>query len=452
VLVKSGLLLKDCYVGLLLLLLGFALRLLYVINLDISIPIRGDAIAYMQYASNLIEYGVFSRGDSLSPLPDSYWAPGFPAFLAACILLSKIFNAEFYSLVLVLQAFLGGVAVVLTYATGRLFLSKLYSVIASIFVILSPHLVSFSGYFLSETLLSVLLLAGIFFFLKCVLYCQGSLLPILSGFFFGMAYLTNPVVFFVPLVLATLFLFAQTKNNKSKVFRFLVIVIFAYGAIVSAWAIRNYVNVPAGQGSDAGRAFENLIIGSHQNYHDIWRNNPRDPDNPADKDIALYKTNQAAFFPVLAERAAKKPFDYLNWYFIGKPMELWGWNILVGQGDIYVYPVNSTLYYTSKLALISLVIMKNIHYWLLAVAIIGLFLAIKDENLERRVIVVGIYSCLMVVSVVYIVLHTDGRYSVPLRPEMYLCAAYGLQLIVAWVKKKNVGLQAQSSNNELRDK
>lgn len=88
--------------------LCFCFRLLYVVTLDISVPIRGDAVAYVQYASNLIEHGVFSKGRGGQPLPDSYWSPGYPVFLAISSVLASFFKVGFYPFALFLQAVMGG--------------------------------------------------------------------------------------------------------------------------------------------------------------------------------------------------------------------------------------------------------------------------------------------------------------------------------------------------------
>lgn len=433
----NGIFFSDNRIGLLLLLMGAFLRIFYALTLEIAIPIRGDAVAYLQYASNLLDYGVFSKDGAVPPVPDSYWAPGYPVFLALCYSLASFFTLDFYYFVLIVQGMMGGMTSWLTYSAGRNFLSKRYAFSAAILVVFSPHLVSLSGYFLLEALLTTLLLSGIYYFLKA--WRQGSSASWgISGVFFGLAYLTNPVILFVPVLLFALYFYFHRNIKINDVqWRRSFIILLVFGIFVIFWAARDAISVPDGKSSMGGRAFVNLVIGSHENYHDIWRANPRDPENPADIDVNAYKNNQIEFIAVLIKRIAADPIDYIAWYAFGKPAELWGWDILVGYGDIYVFPVEATLYHKSMVALVSLVIMKNTHNLLLGLVFIGFFFSVREKDKIHQYFIWSIYVCLISISVIYILLHTDGRYSIPLRPEMYLCAMYGLQKLLCWVQEKH---------------
>lgn len=429
---------NDSRIGVVFLLLGALLRVIYVLSLEISEPIRGDAASYLLYALNLTEYGTFSRDRGVPPIPDSYWAPGYPTFLAVCFNFSSFFKLDFYYVVLIVQGMLGGAISWLTYTTGRNFLSKGYAVLAATLVVISPHLMSLSGYFLTETLLTLLLLAGIYFFYMARKREISVGWWFLSGAAFGSAYLTNPVVLLVPfLFFASHICFSKEEkkdhilHNRSSIF------LLVFIAFIVSWAVRDIISVPEDKGSTAGRAFDNLVIGSHKNYHETWRANPRDPSNPADIDINTYKDDQFGFITELTNRVVAAPGHYLSWYFFGKPAELWGWDILVGDGDIYVFPVDASLYHKSKVALVSLVLMKNTHHIWLSLAVIGCFFVFKERDKNLRFFVGSMYLCLISVSAIYVLLHTDGRYSIPLRPEMYLCAAYGLQKLFWWVREKN---------------
>jgi heme A synthase len=70
-------------------------------------------------------------------------------------------------------------------------------------------------------------------------------------------------------------------------------------------------------------------------------------------------------------------------------------------------------------------LMRRLHPWLLVLALIGLPLAAwrrRDEPPAVRVL----YLALGCVSLVYVALQAEARYSVPLRPLLYVCAVYGL--------------------------
>lgn len=436
---------KDIYIAIALLLLGFLVRWIYVSNLDIDNPLRGDAGSYFTYAKNLLDYGVFSRDRSGIPQPDSYWAPGYPLFLAVCFKLATLLDVNYYPVVLFLQACLGGGIVFFTYAIGRFFLPSAAAAFAAALTILSPHLSSLGGNFLSETLFTFWLAASIFVYLKAVNSPKTSYsLWCLCGGLFGLTYLTNPVVLFVPPFLFVGFLFKQFKNiainPKLKSWAFCFAVFFS---AVFVWQIRDLVSVSSEKESSADRAFQNLIIGSHSDYHSVWRANLLAPPgstplfNGADQDMTQFNHDHPGFYQAFLGRIQANPLHYLQWYFLQKPLEFWGWNILAGEGDIYQYPVNSSIYQKSKLALVSLVLMKQLHLLLVALMFFGFFLIFFKAEMDRQQSLLAVYIPLLSMTLIYVILHTDGRYSVPLRPEMYLCAVYATHRLYTVLKALN---------------
>lgn len=408
--------------------LAFSIRLIYALTLEMPIPIRGDGVHYVQYASNLIDHFTFSKDRSNDPIPDSYWAPGYPFFLAFCMLIAKVIGIHFYPVTLLMQAALGALVAALTYKLGRLVLAYKGALLAAIFTILSPHLISHGAYVLSETLLSLLLIVSIYFYIQANMY-QKHHYYWLSGIFFGFCYLVNPVVLVVPFFLTFYFYFFY-KNKKLPIF------LIAFVTIAALWSIRELCVVNNEKASTSDRAFENLVIGSHSNYHDIWRANPRDKNNPYEIDMAEYKNNHSIFYKELLERIIDNPTHYFKWYLIQKPLDLWGWDILVGQGDIYVYTVSASLYSKSNLALLTWALMKNTHYILLVLCILGIFFLFKEENSTTKKNVTSLYVLLTSISMVYILLHSDARYSVPMRPELYVCAVYVIKVFFKLKKEK----------------
>ena len=73
----------------------------------------------------------------------------------------------------------------------------------------------------------------------------------------------------------------------------------------------------------------------------------------------------AAFFNELVANIGQDPMQVLAWYSVHKPVLLWDWDILVGFGDIYIYPVDFSLYHISIPAIITYSIMRSMHPWIL---------------------------------------------------------------------------------------
>ena len=412
--------------------IGFIIRLMYLNTLEISGPIRGDASFYAQYANNMIEYGVFSKDRSVTPRPDSYWAPGYPAFLAMCMLVAKLISIHFYYVVLGFQVVIGGLIGSLTYILSRSIFSVSWTILVCGLTILSPHLITHGGYVLSETLFSFLLLSSICLYIKVSTSKYSVILNGVSGFIFGLAYLTNPVSLVAPILIFIRSIYGevQTLVNRKSPYVFLL----SFLLVVALWNIRNLVSLEDTGPSSYDRAFENLIIGSHSDFHKILRANPKDKNNPYELDISKYRDNHYDFYRELASRIIENPSSYAKWYFLRKPMELWGWDILVGQGDVYVFRVESSLYYKSKWAIASLVIMKQLHYWLFLLAIMGFFFMLLEKDGNSKFAMQTIYISTISISIIYVILHSDARYSVALRPEMYICAVYSAHNIFKFIR------------------
>lgn len=416
--------------------LSLWIRVSYFQQTIVADPVRGDARYYIQYANNLVYHNTFSKDSGTSlPKPDSYWAPGYPTFIAVSIIAAKKLELNPYRVIMYSQIVLGVLISVLTLLLGRLFLNKTGSFISALLVSISPHLISMGGYLLTEILFSFLLLASIYSFSVALFYKKWWVFNV-SGFFFGISYLVNPVIFFVPilLILVAAYIFSSRKSEllvslKPRLSSCLMIFLL----IIGAWSVRNVISVESHQPSSSNRLFTNLVIGSHSDFFDIWRANPRDPENPATKDLKILNGSYSAFTSLLLDRVIQDPGHYAKWYLIDKLILLWSWDILIGQGDIFVYPVKVSLYDKSKIASATHLVMRSIHYWLFGFAIIGIILLFRvNDSIPHTPIF--LYITLIYVSAVYIVTQSEPRYSIPLRPEMYLCAIFFISKIFEYLK------------------
>ncbi len=189
------------------------------------------------------------------------------------------------------------------------------------------------------------------------------------------------------------------------------------------WALRAH-SIEAEEGLDSSsRLLTNLIIGMHSDFHELWRANRNDPNNPATLDAQLIGDSYRLFLERLRELFRAEPLAMSQWYLVGKPLQLWSWNILTGAGDIYIYSLVQSLYQESQLALASYVGMKSAHPWLAAAALLG---ALSTATVERwrRAPALVITIALLYISAVYVATQAEPRYSIPLRPEMYILAVY----------------------------
>jgi 4-amino-4-deoxy-L-arabinose transferase-like glycosyltransferase len=420
---------------------ALVLRITYVTQTDVYVPIRADARSYCIYAQNLLNHGVFSKEVSKNPTPDSFWPPGYPTLLAS--ILYSFGNKHFYPAALFAQALLGALTAGMVFVLGSFFLPLWAAAAAGVLTACSPHLMSIGGYLLTETLFTFNLVLFLLAYVIAI-KTEKSGYFVSAGLIAGITYLVNPVIFFAPLLCAGLFFlrsdidgFSSGNMKKKRISLFLI----AFMVPWLLWSARCHLNVPATSSSSSNRALINFIIGAHHDFFDIWRADPRDPTNPAEIDKRKVNGSWTKFLTILAARIWDKPGHYAHWYFYEKPKLLWSWDILVGAGDIYIYPVTTSWFQTSGVASAIYAIMKSIHWWLFFIGLSGgLFLHQHWHSQSGQMIKI-IYLCAIYVAAVYVVLQSEPRYSIPLRPLMYLCAMFGLWQISCAAKKLLVRIE-----------
>ena len=426
--------LNEIIIALLLLCIALVARLSYVTHTEVYLPIRKDARYYYIYAHNLVHHHVYSMQTAEKPIPDSFWAPAYPALLAAILYFTDA--KYFYKSTLLVQAIIGALITVMVFAIGVHFLPSWAAAGAGILTACSPHLISLGGYLLTETLFTFMLISFLLAYFRA-LKTQKVMWCGIAGILAGISYLVNPVIFFLPFLIAILFFLRHPEaryplaTGKKKMITALLVTFMLPFLL---WSLRGQLNVPSTSMSSADRALTNFIIGAHHDFFDILQANIRDPNNPAEIDKKAVNGSWAKFARILSQRIYENPGHYAKWYLYDKPRLLWSWNILVGQGDIYVYPVITSWFKTSKSAILIHLIMKSIHGWLFIIGSLGILFIFKKIRRPEDEMVIAVYVMAVYVSAVYVILQAEPRYSIPLRPAMYLCAMFGLWQISHWTK------------------
>jgi 4-amino-4-deoxy-L-arabinose transferase-like glycosyltransferase len=434
---------KNILIASLLVIAALGMRTAYIVRTDVYLPIRADARNYCNYAQNLINHGIFSKDTSKNPTPDCFWSPGYPAFLAANIYLFGM--KHFYPATQFAQALLGALVAGMVFVIGLFFLPRWASTLAGLLTACSPHLISLGGYLLTETLFAFTLISFLLLYIIAI-RTEKSLYFGASGAVAGFSYLVNPVIFFAPLILAGLFFIRNIHHRPSSIpgrKRLIMFFLLAFMTPWILWTARCYLNVPVTSDSATSRALDNLIIGAHHDFYEIWRANPRDPTNPAELDQRRVKGSWSRFLSILGRRILDNPWHYMKWYLYEKPKLLWNWDILVGQGDVYVYPVIRPWFQTSLFASGIHSVMKSVHWWLLFLAFLGGLSLHRFWRSQQGEAIMVLYVVTVYISAVYVILQSEARYSIPLRPAMYLCASFGL-----W----RVGWAARNLLNNFREK
>lgn len=423
-----------------LLALWFRFQFVYP-NLN-DIPVVRDASEYVNYGRNLVYHGTFSRESAVGkPAPDAYRSPGYPLLVALSIIVGG--EQHYRATVVLTQVVLSALLVPLTFLTGIYLLSVRGAMVAALLVAVSPHLIAATSCILTETLFAFLLLLAIWLF-HCALAKEQILPFVIAGVCFGCAYLTNEISLFLPFVFACIAMLGGALKQKAvlrnrrllNVFVFLVV----FSLFPGGWQLRNYLQLP----DDAKRGVHRAVITmSHGAYPDFVYKNPQfkrfpyreDPLQPA------FGESIDSFIRILWTRFKNEPARYLKWYLFGKPRYLWSWDIIQGVGDVYIYPVKVYLFENSEIAHLMKAMMRFLHPILTFFALAGiplLYLAPRSEgkseikcNSLSFILATCIYATL-----IYMVFAPWPRYSIPFRPELYLCSIWPLTVLSKHLSKK----------------
>ena len=409
--------------------LGF--RYYYLTHAEVLQPFydqlhtRADGVEYYAYARNLVHHGVFSKApEGRSPLVgDSYRDPGYPLFLAGWL---KIFPqwGSWYVAVLLSQGLLSALSVVLALCIGRQWMPIRWLAGAGLLMAIWPHSVSMSSFILSETLFGFLCLLSLFL-LTQALHRRSAAWAAASGLGFALAALTNAVLLpFAPLL--GLY-FAYRRYITARMFAGLLA-----GAMVlpAAWMVRNILLPPAYGDSSAGRALDTLVIGSWPNYYETFaaslKNDPAAVAtiNRVAQEIALINYDLRAGVGELTQRMSNHPAEYARWY-LSKPALLWGWNIRIGVGDIYVYPTRSSPFENQVVYRAVIAVCHTLNPLLFILMIAGGVVALWSKQQIPRSLVASTLM-LAFITAVYTVLQSEPRYSIACRPLELMLATFAL--------------------------
>ena len=274
--------------------------------------------------------------------------------------------------------------------------------------------------------------------------CRHTALFVLSAVLFGCAYLTNETALFLPYLIFTILLvlkhFASIPVLQKGMLPKLALFLAIFTIVPMLWSVRNYLNVSPTSKKGSDRAVVTL---SHGAYPDFIYKSPRykrfpyreDPMQPA------FGSSITNFINILWDRAKTEPGRYAKWYLIGKPYYLWSWDILQGVGDIYIYPVKISLFNISPIAAYIRSIMRGIHPVVVLLALAGIPLLLFSFRYRKSADPVLNSALLpMTVCIYYTFLYTVfapwPRYSIPLRPELYLCSLWSLSILIGLKSKE----------------
>ncbi|MDF1526744.1 MAG: glycosyltransferase family 39 protein [bacterium] len=404
------------------LLSGF-LRFQYVSKVIVDTPIRADARTYVLHSWNLVKHGVFSGETTADPAPDDHVPPLYPIILAPFISSAKTTN-DLVQNILLMNAWLSLLTVVLFYFLVRMEWGKIPAVVSGLLLGAAPHIISMAGYILSETpyiLLIVMLFAAIrisFKFDRWPVYFITGLLSAMCLMIRPVFLLTVPAIFLVYAL--------DHSRQQRKVVTALGAFALGFALLYSPWVIRN-MNLPGSTGNGSSSTV-NVTLGMGL-YPDLTYKNPRLKGYPY-RDDPRWEEITSSYGSIIDEfsrRLAEDPLEYLWWYTYGKVRMLWSWDIQVGQGDIYVYPVVYTPYKDSVLLKSTYRVWKILYIPLILLSLGSIIIYFWRKTYRQPDQLMNyVYAFLLSTTVLHMVTVGLPRHSIPLRPFLIFTAMWTL--------------------------
>jgi hypothetical protein len=416
---------------------GLGLRILAAVGTQVEAPLRADAGQYYTYAYNLRHHGVYSddlaglRNPNATLKPDAYRSPGYPLFLVP--LIGDAATEWTVVNITLVQALLGAGLVAVVYAFARQSLPAWAALGAALLVALSPHLVNAGVYVLSEVLFAFVL--GLAFALLASGARRGGRMWLLAGAVLGVAALTRPTVQYLIIPLGLL-VFLSTGLARRRTATVLLVVGFALA--LGPWLIRNELSL--GTLGDDRLKIDTLHHGMYPGL--MYQDNPRSYGFPYryDPRTSEIRRSMSSVLAEIARRFREEPLRHLKWYLLGKPVQLWSWDIVQGMGDTFIYPVSRTPYARNPLFEVTYRIMHWLHGPLLLLAALGAVLAWLPGVAERYAPgpLLGLRACSLLL-IYYTAVHMAGapfpRYSVPALPFVYVMALSAVAMATALLRR-----------------
>jgi hypothetical protein len=431
-------------VALLACLLALFVRWYFVTHAQVLQPLYrdsywGDAGQYYRYAWNLVHHSLFSSAapGSSVPISDSFRDPAYPVFLAMGMAITDNYD-QWYTAIVLSQVALGGLTVLFATLAIRDTLPTWLLGIAAATMALWPHLVCTPAYVLSENLTAPLC-ALMALTLREAAIKRSLGYTLVSGLVLSLAALSNAVLAPEILILALAFAWKRTMSRPQ-----LLLFVAASAVPLLAWGIRN-----AGLSEELSplmRAEINFVQGSWPTYHAATQlASVQDPIglqtiDAINLEIANLHINHVQGVEAIAERMSHAPVTYIAWY-LSKPTLLWGWEIGLGSGDIYMYPTRNSPFITNPVMKAIEAVAYILNGVLAALALAGLVVIAASRVPSAAWITFAVTAAW--VTFAYGVLQSDARYSTPYRPTEIALACVAVSAAIAHARKRIIAKQTR---------
>jgi hypothetical protein len=395
-------------------------------------PVRADAGDYFMYAYNLWHNRVYSRdfasldNPQAVVAPDAVRSPGYPLFLY--LFMGVGHPGDIIARVFFSQVMLSSLTVGIGFLLFRRILPLFWAAAAALLTAFSPHLIVMTDYLLTETLFCLLMVLSVWFLGLESGPASAKRMAAFGALIAG-ATLVRPGLQYFSLIVAA-FWWIQFGRRAWKA---AAAIMLGFMVAVAPWVIRNLESLHRISDDRLQIAF--LHHGLYPDFMYDSRVETRGYPYRFDPRSGEIATSTRTVLSEIGDCFRQDPATYALWYFLKKPAAFWSWDIVAGQGDVFVFEMQHSPYFDDPFFIWSHRVMKWLHLPLLALCALGCLLVWRRIPLAgrkapgRSIVVLRVISLLLMY---FTALHMVGapfpRYSIPLRPFMYAMAMFTLSL------------------------
>jgi Flp pilus assembly protein TadD len=412
--------------ALLLWLLALGLRLLFLSGLDVGETLRADALSYAQLAWNLAHHGAYTTSMEPPRVPHTVWPPGYPLLLAPCFAGHDLRGGT--AAALPAQVVVGSALPLLVVALGRRLVPAPLAWLAGLLAACSPALVTTPSFLVSETAFT-LLLFGVLLALTGLLAQPTPARAAGAGMLCGALALVRSSGLGLPVV-AALYLGIRRAGRERR--RAAALLLLTAGLTVLPWEVRN--RIVTSPGAPAPSYFARPL--AEGIYPDLrFGNAHRGYAMEADPEFPEFSTSIAGTLAEAWERTLVAPGPHLRWHLAGRWLTLWEFG-MIQSPPIHVYPVRHGLFRPASInpagqdePLAALYWLFRALYYLAVVPGVligaGLVVAQRWAPATRPSPAVELcYAVLAYTVLLHSVVIPEPRFLLPLRPVLFLLAAW----------------------------
>ena len=319
--------------------LSFTIKLVLILKYKNLLTLSSDDLNYIKSAVVLVKKGVLTFHNYNEPTV--FVMPLYPMFLATIF---KVFGYGLLGLqfVRIVQAVLSCITIVLIYLLGKQLFSPAVGIISSILVAFYIPNITTTGYVMTETLFTTLLVLLIYI---SIIYSRSPSISrfCVLGIVWAATTLIRPTIALYP-VLLFVYILIHHRMSIKEMTKLGIAMFTVFCIIMSPWWIRNYreykefIPLSAASGNP-------MLQGTYVDYKQTPQN------------IVYYKLGKTAFETnktevEIAKRRIidefKKDFwGYLRWFTIGKTYLFWNgifyWKEFLGVNQQFVLTYHKVL-------------------------------------------------------------------------------------------------------------